>query len=63
MTLEDFQEKLIIKSYKNENGVFIPDINSFKSDKKIVRNLSPISFLILNYILYTYLYFPRIITD
>ena len=63
MTLEDFQEKLIIKSYKNEKGVFNPDVNSFKSDKKIVRNLSPISFLILNYILYTCLFFPRIITD
>ena len=33
MTLEDFQEKLIIKSYKNEKGVFNPDVNSFKSDK------------------------------
>ena len=63
MTLKDFEEKFIIKSYKNEKGVFVPDINSFKSDKKIVRNLSQISFRILNYILYTHLFFARIITD
>lgn len=37
--------------------------NNFKNDKKIVRNLSQISYRLLNYILYTHLFFAKLITN
>ena len=47
----------------NEKGIYIyKDENYFKNDNKIVRNLSHISFRILNYILYSHLFFARLVT-
>ena len=63
MTLKDFKEKYIVKTNENEKGVFKTDENNFKSDNKIIRNLSQISYRLLNYILYIHLFFARIITD
>ena len=63
MTLKEFQEKYIIKIIKNEKGLYISDKNSFKNTMKIVRFLNPISFRILNYILYIHLFFAGIITE
>jgi len=63
MTLEEFKEKYIYNSQKTEKGVLKTDKNNFKNDDKVVRNLSQVSYRILNYILYTHLFFARIITD
>ena len=66
MTIEEYKKKYIIndKDIKNEKGVFInTNKNNFKNDKKIVRNLSQISFRILNYILYSHLFFARLVTN
>ena len=64
MTLEEFKEKYIYKIYKSEKGVYIySDKNSFKSDEKVIRNLSQISYRLLNYILYIHLFFARLITN
>jgi len=66
MTIEEFKNKYIVnnKDNKNEKGIFINNNqNDFKSDKKIVRKLSQISFRILNYILYSHLFFARLVTD
>ena len=64
MTIAQYKEKYVIKDFKNEKGIFITiDTNYFKNDQKIVRNLSQISFRILNYILYSHLFFARIITN
>ena len=63
MTLEEFKKKYIYNSQKNEKGIFKIDKNNFKNDIKVVRNLSQVSYRLLNYILYTHLFFARIITD
>ena len=63
LTLEKFKEKYIYESQKKEKGIYISDKNSFKSDNKIIRNLSQISYRLLNYILYSHLFFARLITN
>jgi len=63
LTLENFKEKYIYESQKKEKGVFVSDKNNFKSDNKIIRNLSQISYRLLNYILYSHLFFARLITN
>ena len=59
MTLQQFQEKFI---YVNK-GIFINDKTNFKNNNKIVRNLSQVSYRLLNYILYIHLFFARLITN
>ena len=63
MTLEKFKEKYIYNSQKEEKGIFKIDKNNFKNDDQVVRNLSQVSYRLLNFILYTHLFFARIITD
>ena len=63
MTLEELKEKIIDKSQEDEKGIFIGDKNNFKNEMKIVRNLSQISYRILNYILYSNLFFAKLITN
>ena len=62
ITLDEYK-KTYIKS-GNKKGIFINnDKDNFKNDKKIIRNLSQISFRILNYILYSHLFFARLVTN
>ena len=63
MTLKDFKEKYIYNLIKEERGVFISTKESFKNGNKIIRNLSQISYRLLNYILYTHLFFAKLITN
>ena len=70
MTLEEYKQKYIYKTFEKEKGIFINKtsnakdcVNDFKNDQKIIRNLSQISFRILNYILYSHLFFARLITN
>ena len=65
MTLKQFKEYIIYfaESQKKEKGIFKTDKDSFKNNNKIIRNLSQISYRLLNYILYTHLFFARLITD
>ena len=63
ITLKEFKEKYVLDIYKKEKGVHITDKNSFNNDKKIIRNLSQISYRILNFILYSHLFFARVITN
>ena len=66
MTIDEYKEKYVINEDNIKKGVFIysdkNDINYFKNDKKIVRNLSQITFRILNFILYSHLFFARLVT-
>ena len=62
MTLEEFKKKYILKLYKNEKGLPIIYKNYFKKDNKIIRKLSQISYRLLNYILYSHLFFAKLIT-
>ena len=63
MTLEQYKIKYIYKTYKKEKGVYMSLINQFKSDEKVVRNLSQLSYRLLNFILYSHLYFAFLITE
>ena len=62
MTLKEFREKYIQELFNKEKGLPIIDKNYFKKDNKIIRNLSQISYRLLNYILYSHLFFARILT-
>ena len=62
MTLNEFKEKYIQKLFNHEKGLPSIDKNYFKKDNKIIRNLSQISYRLLNYILYSHLFFARILT-
>ncbi len=64
MTLDNYLQKYINNDKNNnEKGVYIyTDKNYFKNDNKIIRNLSQISFRILNFILYSHLFFARLLT-
>ena len=63
MTLEQFKEKCIRPLYSKEKGLNKIDINHFKKENKIIRNLSQISYRLLNYILYCHLFFARLFTQ
>ena len=60
MTLDEFKEKYIIEEYKKELGISYTDKNFFKNDAKIVRFLSPITYRILNFILYSHVLFSKL---
>ena len=63
MTLEGFKEQYIKKLYNKEKGLNKIDINNLKKKNKIIRNLSQISYRLLNYILYCNLFFARLYTS
>ena len=66
MTIEQFKEKYInklFKNEKNEKGLHKIEENYFKKNDKLVRNLSQISYRLLNYILYSHLFFAKLYTD
>ena len=63
LTLEQYKENYIKKAAKSEKGVYVPTFNDFKNDEKVIRNLSPISYRLLNYILYTHLFFASLIQE
>ena len=62
MTKDDFKQKYIKSLYKKEKGLNKINENYFKKDNKIVRNLSQISYRLLNYILYSHLFFSKLFT-
>ena len=60
MTLEEFEEKYINKYKEEEKGIYNIDKENIKKDKRI-RNLEPITFRLLNYILNIHLFFSRLL--
>ena len=63
MTLEDFKNQYIRPLYSKEKGLNIINIDDFKKNNKIIRNLSEISYRLLNYILYCHLFFAKLYTQ
>ena len=63
ITKEDFKKKYIIPLYNKEKGLNKIDKNNFKKDNKKIRNLSQLSYRLLNYILYSHLFFAKLITQ
>jgi hypothetical protein len=61
-TLNEFKEQYIKKLLNKEKGLPNIDKNYFKKETKIIRNLSQVSYRLLNYILYSHLFFARILT-
>lgn len=59
MTLEELN-KYMTNIFKSEKGIYISDKISFKNENKILRNLDQISFRLLNFILYSHLFFARL---
>ena len=62
MTVEEFKKKYIKPLYKKEKGLNKIDINIFRKENKVIRNLSKISYRLLNYILYCNLFFAYLYT-
>ena len=62
MTINKFKEDYIKKLYKDDKGLHTIEENYFKKRNKYVRNLSQISYRLLNYILYSHLFFARLYT-
>ena len=63
MILEEFKRDYIKPLYIKERGLNKIDINNFKKQNKIIRNLSQISYRLLNYILYCHLFFAKLSTQ
>ena len=63
MTLEEFKTKYIKSLYNKEKGLNKIDKNNFKKDNKKIRNLSQLSYRLLNYILYSHLFFAKLVTQ
>ena len=63
MTLKDFESKYMDRLYEKEKGLPTNiDKNYYLRDNKVIRNLSQVSYRLLNYILYSHLFFAKIFT-
>jgi len=62
MTIKQFEKDYITKLYKDDKGLHIIEENYFKKNDKKVRNLSQISYRLLNYILYSHLLYAKLYT-
>jgi len=56
MTKEEFKEKYIKPLYDKEKGLNKINKDYFLKDNKKIRNLSQISYRLLNYILYSHFF-------
>ena len=63
MTLQEFRDNYIKPLYLKEKGLNKIDINSFNKENKKIRNLSQISYRLLNYILYCHLFYAKLYTQ
>ena len=63
ITINDFKEKYIDANFQEEKGISKNDENHLKKDNKIVRDLTQVSYRLLNFILYSHLFFAKLITE
>jgi len=63
MSLDEFKQKYILNRFSEEKGITKSDEEFFKRDTKIIRFISQITYRILNFILYSHLFFARIYTN
>jgi hypothetical protein len=61
ITLDEFKKKFLDKAEKG--GIYSSDIKNFKNNKKVIRNLSQVVYRLLNYILYSNLFFAKLILN
>ena len=60
ISLEEAKEKYLYKEFQKEKGISKSDENFLKNNSKIIRFLSQISYRILNFILYSHIFFSKI---
>ena len=63
MTIDDFKKEYIEKKFMEEKGIVQIDEDYLKKDNKIIRNLSQVSYRLLNFILYSHLFFAKLYTE
>jgi len=63
MTINQFKEKYINQYYIENKGINKIDGNHLRKDNKVIRNLSQVSYRLLNFILYSHLFFSRLYTE
>ena len=63
ISLDDAKKKYLYKQFENEKGISRTDENFFKNNSKMVRYLSQVSYRILNFILYSNIFFSKIYND
>ena len=63
MTIDEFKEKYIEKLFMEEKGIIKIDEDFLKKDDKQIRNLSQVSYRLLNFILYSHLFFAKLYTE
>ena len=61
LTLKELKEKYIDKD--ENGGIYRSDVKNFKNNKKVIRNLSQFVCRLLNYILYSNLFFAKLIIN
>ena len=63
LSLDEAKEKYLYKEFEKEKGISRSDENFLKNNNKIIRFLSQVSYRILNFILYSHLFFAKIYKD
>ena len=63
MTIDEFKINYVYKLFREEKGITKVNVDHFKRDNKIIRNLSQVSYRLLNFILYSHLFFARLYTN
>ena len=63
LTKQEFIEKFVRKDFESEKGITKVSKNHLKRDNKVIRNLSQVSYRLLNFILYSHLFFARLYTE
>ena len=63
LTKAQFIEKFVQKEFESEKGITKVNLNHFKRDNKVIRYLSQVSYRLLNFILYSHLFFARLYTE
>ena len=63
LTKEQFVNKFVREEFKSEKGITKIKLLHLKRNNKVIRNLSQVSYRLLNFILYSHLFFARVFTD
>ena len=63
LTVKKFKELYINKYFENDTGINVVDKEYLKKTDKVIRNLSQVSYRLLNYILFSHLFFARLYTE
>jgi len=63
LTKEQFINKFVRKEFESEKGITKVKLDHLKRNNKVIRNLSQVSYRLLNFILYSHLFFARLFND